>query len=85
MISSVEFDIVRATYKGHSACPEGIEHRALFTFVNCIDKCTTKAKAVHEKSITYGAKLELLCKSLQHDVPFSCYKNAMQPKENQES
>lgn len=85
MTSSAEFGIVRPTYKGHSARPEGIQHRALLTFVNYIDKCTAKAKTVHEKSITYGAKLELLCKSLQHDVPFSCFESAIQWNENLES
>jgi hypothetical protein len=33
-----------------------------------LDTCTTNAKVVDTKSSTYGAKFELMCKSLQQNV-----------------
>lgn len=84
MILSAEFVIIPSCYKGHSARPEGLQNRALLIFMTCLDKCTTNAKDAHAKSITYGAKFELLCKSLQHDVLVSRHKSTMPPTRNQE-
>jgi hypothetical protein len=71
MVPSVKFDIAFGDYNDRSAHPEGLENRALLTFVTTSDRCTADAKARHVKSSTYGTKFELLCKDLQRSVPYS--------------
>jgi hypothetical protein len=69
MVPSVEFNIALGGYNDRSAHPEGLQNRALLTFVITPGRCTTDAKAGHAKSSTYGAKFDLLCKILQQSVP----------------
>jgi hypothetical protein len=71
MIPSVESIIVVNCCTVHSARPEGVHNRALLTFENCSNTCTINAKDLHEKSMTYGTKFELLCNILQAEIPLS--------------
>ncbi|HEX4602911.1 MAG TPA: hypothetical protein VH724_02885 [Candidatus Angelobacter sp.] len=70
MAPSIEFV---AAIGGHN-CPQRepgrVEQRALVTFVIQSGKCTAHAKTLFAKSSTYEAKFDLLCKSLQGNVPY---------------
>jgi hypothetical protein len=71
MVPSVKFDIGFDDYKGFNLHPEKLNAQTRLTFVIYSCRCTRDAKARHAKSITYGAKFELLCKTLQESVPYS--------------
>jgi len=79
MIPSVQFVIVLSSDNSHNARPEELHHRALLASVICPDKCTANAKTLHAKSSTYEAKFQLMCKSLQEDVPVSWLNTFMWP------
>lgn len=68
MVPSIEFVTSADGYNGFSAHPEGVHNRTLITFVIHQCRCTADAKTMHDKSITYEAKFDLICKALQVNV-----------------
>ena len=69
MVPSIEFVTSTSGYNRLSALPEESQNRALMASVIHTCRCTADAKTLHEKSITYEAKFDLLCKVLQVNVP----------------